>query len=111
MNYRVILVLTYSTYLNETELSKVSGGIMVNKIKLNLDKTRSMLLHQSKNSFLKNTDLNINIGKTFIKKANGYKYLGVFIVRNLNWTEHIETIKTIFKAETHQNSLCNDKLF
>ena len=51
---------TKNTYLNKsknfsTELQKESGWLMVNKLKLNLDKTRSMLLHhlQSKNNFRK----------------------------------------------------------
>ena len=53
-----------------------------------------MILHQSKNSFWKNIDFNVKTGKTVIKKTNIYKYLGLFIDRNLNWSEHIETIKT-----------------
>ena len=77
-----------------TELTKVSDWLMVNKLKLNLNKTRSMILHQSKNIFWKNIDLNVKIGKTDIKKTNSYKYLGINIDRNLNWSEHIETIKT-----------------
>ena len=52
-----------NTYLNNsknfnTELSKVSDWLMVNKLKLNLDKTRSMLINQSKNSFWKSIELN-----------------------------------------------------
>ena len=53
-----------------------------------------MILHQSKNSFRKNIDLNVKIGKTDIKKTNNYKYLGINIDKNLNWSEQIETIKT-----------------
>ena len=58
---------------------------MVNRLKLNLNKTRSMILNQSKNSFWKNIDLNVKIGKANIKKTNSYKYLGINIDRNLNW--------------------------
>ena len=63
MTYRIILVLTCSTlqiintiqnittYLNDgkkiiTELTTVSDRLMVNKLKLNLDKNRNILLHQ-----------------------------------------------------------------
>ena len=53
-----------------------------------------MILHQSKNSFWNNIDLNVKIGKTDITKTNNYKYLRINIDRNLNWSEHIETIKT-----------------
>ena len=53
-----------NTYLNgsesfNTELKKVSDWLIGNKLKLNLNKTRSMILHQSKNSFWKNIDLNV----------------------------------------------------
>ena len=67
---------------------------MVNRLKLNLNKTQSIILHQSKNSFQKNIDLNVKIGETDIKKTTSYKYLRINIDRNLNWSEHIETIKT-----------------
>ena len=48
---------TKDTHLNDsknfnTELSKVSDWLMVNKLKLNLDKTRSMLLHLPKKCYL-----------------------------------------------------------
>ena len=63
MTYRIILVLTCSTlqiintiqnittYLNDgkkiiTELTTVSDRLMVNKLKLNLDRNRNILLHQ-----------------------------------------------------------------
>ena len=47
-----------------------------------------MILHQSKNNFCKNIDHNVKIGKTDIKK-NNYKYLGINIDKNLNWSEQI----------------------
>ena len=85
-----IVVLTYTkdTYLNDSknfniELQKVSAWLMENKLKLNLNKTRSMILYQSKNSFWKNKDPNVKIGKTVISNTNSYKYLGIIIDRNL----------------------------
>ena len=70
---------------------------MGNKLKLNITETRSMILHQSKNSFWKNIDLNVKIGKTVITKTNSYKYLGIIIERNLTWSEHTDTIKNKIK--------------
>ena len=72
---------TKTTYLNDsknfnTELTKVSDWLMLNRLKLNLNKTRSMILHKSKSNFWKNIDLNVKIGKTDIKKTNDYKNLG-----------------------------------
>ena len=90
---------TKDTYLNDSknfniELKKVSDWLMGNKLKLNLNKTRSMILYQSKKNFWKNNDPSVKIGKTDISNANSYKYLGIVIDRNLKWSEHIETIKT-----------------
>ena len=51
-----------------------------------------MILHQSKN-----IDINVKIGKTDIKKTNNYKYLGINLDENLNWSEHLETIKKNYK--------------
>ena len=44
---------------------------MVNKLKLNLNKTIIMILHQSKNSFWKNIELNVKIDKPVITKTDG----------------------------------------
>ena len=55
------------------------------------------VLHQLKNCFWKNIDLNVKIGKTVIIKTNSYKYLGTIIDRNLTWLDHIDTIKTKFE--------------
>ena len=78
---------TKNTYLNDsesfnTELKKVSDWLMGNKLKLNLNKKRSIILHQSKNSFCKNIDLNVKIGKSVITKTNSYKYFGRITDRN-----------------------------
>ena len=60
----VLVPFIKNAYLNgsesfNTELKKVSDWLIGNKLKLNLNKTRSMILHQSKNSFWKNIDLNV----------------------------------------------------
>ena len=66
---------------------------MGNEFKLNLKKTRSMILHQSKTVFVKNIDLNVTIGKIFITETNSYKYLRITKDRNWTSTEHIDTLK------------------
>ena len=105
---------TKTTYLNDSknlnkELTKVSDWLMVNRLKLNLNKTRSMILHQSKSNFWKNIDLDVKIGKTDIKKTNNYKYLGINIDKNLNWSEQIETIKT--KLQKNIGCIIQNKTF
>ena len=76
-----------------TELKKASDRRTGNKLKVNLNKTRSTILQQSKNSFWKSTDLNVIVGKTVIKNTSSYKYFGIIIDRILEWSEDIETIK------------------
>ena len=46
------------------------------------------------NILSKNIILDIQIDNSFIKKLNSYKYLGITIQSNLNWTEQIESLKT-----------------
>ena len=53
-----------------------------------------MLLHPLNNKLWKNINFNVKIGKTVIQMINSYKYLGIIIDSNLNWSEHIESIKT-----------------
>ena len=53
-----------------------------------------MILHQSKNSFWKNVDLNVKIGKTVITKTKSYKYSITIIDISLRWSQYIETSKT-----------------
>ena len=53
-----------------------------------------MLFHPVKTKWLNNINFDVKIGKTIVKKVDSYKYLGVIIYSNLNWSEHVETIKT-----------------
>ena len=79
---------TKNTYLNgsksfNTEIKKVTNWLMGNKLKVNLNKIRSMILQQSKNRFWKNINLNKKIGKTVKTYTNSCKYLEIIIERNL----------------------------
>ena len=87
------------TYLQDNEnlnleLQKVSNWLKENKLKLNVDKTRTILFHPGKSVFWKNLNFEVKIGKTAVKMVKSYKYLGVIIDNNLNWTEHIEMVKS-----------------
>ena len=56
-----------------------------------------MLFHQEKTNFWKKTNFDVKIGITVVKKVDNYKYLCVnlgVIDSNINWSEHVETIKT-----------------
>ena len=84
---------TDTAYLN-SELGNVSKWLKDNRLKLNTDKTRYMLFHSGKTKVWKNTNLHIKIGNTSILKVENYKYLGFTIDSNLNWSDHIDAVKT-----------------
>ena len=84
---------TDTAYLN-SELDNISKWLKDNKLKLNTDKTRYMLFHSGKTKVWKNTSLQIKIGNTSILKVENYKCLGFTIDSNLNWSDHIEAVKT-----------------
>ena len=67
---------------------------MDNRLKLNLNKTRYMLFHLNKIDICKNKNLDIKSGSSTVSMVNNYKYLGVTTDSNLNWSNHIETLKT-----------------
>ena len=52
-----------------------------------------MLFYSGNTELWKNTNLDINIGKSSVKKVENYKYLGVTIDSNFNWSDHIEVVK------------------
>ena len=57
-----------------------------------------MHFHRAKTKFWTNIIFDDKIGETIVKNVGSYKYLGVIIDSNNNWSEHIEYIKTnLFK--------------
>ena len=79
--------------VDQKELDNVSKMLKDKRLKLNTDKIRCMFFRSIKTYYLKNKILDIKIDNSFIKKLNSYKYLGITIDSNLNWTEHIEGLK------------------
>ena len=78
------------------ELKKVCTWLASNKLTLNVDKSKFMLTVKSRKS-LKSFSLKINDEK--LKQCDSYKYLGVYMDRNLTWKQHIEHVrKKVAKA-------------
>lgn len=77
-----------SKHLEDTinlELQKISNWFCSNKLSLNVDKTKCMILSKAKNSPI----LSIKIDGREIERSHSYKYLGVIIDDKLKWHNHI----------------------
>ena len=67
------------------ELVKIDRWLKLNKLSLNTDKTKFMVL--TKQRLVRN--FGIRIRKTSIEQVNEIKYLGVIFNDNLSWKSHI----------------------
>ena len=72
-----------------TELQKVSCWLATNKLTLNVLKSKVMLTLKNKN---KKVTMDIKFNGQKLEQCNSYKYLGVYIDKNLTWKDHIEHI-------------------
>ena len=71
------------------ELQKLRDWFAVNKLSLNVSKTNFMVFSNSR----KIENLEIKINNTAIDRVNSTKFLGVLIDENLNWKEHIKSVR------------------
>ena len=70
------------------ELEKVFVWLASNKLTLNYDKSKFMILSKKREI----PSFSVKINGVSLKKCNSYKYLGVYIDDNLNWKDHIQYI-------------------
>ena len=71
------------------ELSKVQQWLDVNKLSLNISKTKYMILSPQ---FKEKHIYQIKLKENLLSKTENHKYLGVIIDENLSWKPHIMTI-------------------
>ena len=76
------------TLINE-ELLKISEWIKINKLSLNVVKSKYMIF-QNKNKNIQT--LNLKIDNIDIEQVTDFKFLGLIIDTNLNWKKHTEKI-------------------
>jgi hypothetical protein len=72
------------------ELSKVYDWLCVNKLSLNIQKTKAMIFSFKQSSILRMPKLMIE--NTEVEVIENFKFLGVYINRNLDWKFHIDYI-------------------
>ena len=81
-------------YVN-SELTKVYTWLAANQLTLNISKSKYMIISRKRTSPL----LSIRINGEKLEQCDSYKYLGVYIDKDLSWKTHIEYInKKIAKA-------------
>ena len=91
----------------QNELIRVNKYMSVNKLKLNTNKTKFMLLcSDNQLTIFKSKDLNINIGGENIELVTHIKYLGIIIDRKLKFEMHVDYIsKKVAKKINFMNRI------
>ena len=71
-----------------TELTKISKWLKLNKLSLNIKKTNNILFKK----IIDNKDLYIKIDDVIIDEVERTKFLGVIINSTLTWQDHIKSV-------------------
>ena len=73
------------------ELQRVSEWLNVNKLSLNVRKTKYMIFRKYKNNGI--GELNLRISNDNIEHVNEFNFLGLHLNSKLNWDTHINIIE------------------
>ena len=71
------------------ELSLVNDWLQINKLSLNIDKTKYMLFHNPQKKMALFQQLKIQFNGERIKRTSHFNFLGIVINEHLNWNDHI----------------------
>ena len=72
------------------EMKNVSKWLTINKLTLNVSKTKYMVISNKKKP--PDNDFQIKFDDVFLEKCSNYKYLGVYLDDKLSWKPHIDYI-------------------
>ena len=72
-----------------TELDKISEWLKINKLSLNVDKTKFMLFHMPKKNI--QTPI-IIIDNIVIECVDSFNFLGIYLEKYMNWKRHTDYI-------------------
>ncbi len=72
-----------------TELANVSEWLKVNKLSVNVNKSKYMTFHTNRKQV---KSLHLLIGNPTIERALQFNFLGLTLDENLNWKGHIDKI-------------------
>ena len=79
-----------SLYIN-IELSKVYEWLAINKLSLNVEKTKYMIFHAI-NKNISQIELDFYINDEKIERVNRFNLFGIVLDENLSWKHHIDMI-------------------
>ena len=71
------------------ELVKINNWLKVNKLSLNVAKTKAMLFHMPQKRIL---NLRLKIAGSNIEFIDNFNFLGITINKHLNWTKHMDIL-------------------
>ena len=71
------------------ELLKINNWLKVNKLSLNVAKTKAMLFHMPQKRIL---NLRLKIAGSNIEFIDNFNFLGITINKHLNWTKHMDIL-------------------
>ena len=87
--------LLFIIYINEfiinTELDKINEWLKLNKLSLNVNKSKYMIFKTARRNNMINP-LNIKINNTYIDRVDEFNFLGISFNEQLNWQSHINKI-------------------
>ena len=73
------------------EIEKITIWLKVNKLSLNVQKTKLMIFH-GKQKHIQN--LNISINGINIERVESFNFLGIILQETLSWDNHVTLVKT-----------------
>ena len=74
--------------LINTEVNKIDTWLKLNKLTMNVDKSKNMLFHKRS----KVNPINIKIDHITIERVSQFRFLGIMIDENLTWKNHVNMI-------------------
>ena len=73
----------------EKELKHVTEWLKMNKLSLNVKKTKAMLFHMPQKKIIVP---NIKINGTIIEFVDNFNFLGINLNKHLNWNPHVKIV-------------------
>ena len=84
-------IVIVSTLIN-SELNKIADWLAVNKLSLNVQKTKFMIFHYRQRVLTENDIPCLMINNTLIERVTEFNFLGLTVNEYMNWNSHTQKI-------------------